>query len=243
MAAPRARAAAVVEPLPEQPQLSIIIPVLNEADCLDQNLARLFALPAVHNHCEVIVSDGGSGDQSLEIAQGYPCQIVHSDAGRATQLNTARRIAGGRILLFLHADSSLPPDFSRVLDSRAAWGFYRLRLADRGFAFRVIEKAINLRTRTSRIAGGDQGLFFESLFFDSIGGFPEIPLMEDIAICKLARRRARPAIIETEITTSGRRWREYGIVKTVLLMWSLRFAFWLGADPGRLHKFYYPERG
>ncbi len=233
----------MAEPLPDEPRISIIIPVLNEADCLDQNLAKLFALDWVTDHCEVIISDGGSEDGSLDIARRYACRIVHSGRGRAEQMNTASHQAEGTFLLFLHADSTLPEDFGLRMDADAQWGFFRLRLSGNSIVYRVIESSINLRTRFSRVAGGDQGLYFDRHFFASINGYPKIPLMEDIAICKLARRQAKPMIIASRITSSCRRWRKKGIIITICLMWSLRLAYWLGADPGRLYKIYYPQRG
>ena len=221
------------------PKLSIIIPVLNEAGCLDQCLGRLFATPWVTNHCEVIVCDGGSRDDSLAIAAGYHCRILHSDAGRALQMNRGAAAARGRQLLFLHADSALPTDLNEKFTSTASWGFFRLRLNDDDAVFRMIESAINLRSRFTRVAGGDQGLFFERSFFESLGAYPEIPLMEDIAICKSARRLARPKVIGSPIRSSSRRWNDNGILKTILLMWSLRLAYWLGVNPARLHRIYY----
>ncbi len=243
MAAPPARAAAVAGPLPEQPALSIIIPVLNEADCLDRTLTELFSRDWVKNHCEVIVSDGGSADASLDIARRYPCSIVASATGRALQMNAAAARAQAPRLLFLHADSQLPGEAAELLHNDMPWGFFHLRLSGRQPVFRLIETAINLRSGTSRVASGDQGLFFDRDFFDALGGYPQISLMEDIAITKNARKRTAPLVIKSPIVTSSRRWQQRGVVKTVLLMWWLRFAFWLGADPDRLHKFYYPQRG
>ena len=233
----------MAEPLPDHLQFSIIIPVLNEAAFLDQSLARLFALDGVANGCEVIICDGGSEDESLEIAGRYPCRIVHSSAGRAVQMNTASRSARGQYLLFLHADSTLPASFFELFDTRSEWGFFRLRLTGHSVVYRVIEWAINLRTRLSRVAGGDQCLYFDRHFFQSLGGYPEIPLMEDIAISKKARRNTKPAIIDAAVTSSARRWQDNGVATTVFLMWTLRLAFWLGVDPDRLHKIYYPQRG
>jgi rSAM/selenodomain-associated transferase 2 len=224
-------------------QLSIIIPVLNEADSLDQNLSGLFSRRWVLDDCEVILCDGGSEDNSVEIAGRYPCRIVHSAAGRATQMNQGAAVARGRYLLFLHADSILPAVLDCRFPGEARWGHFRLRLDNEAFVYRVIEFAINLRSRVTRVAGGDQGLFFVRDFFNDLGAFPSIPLMEDIAICKLARREARPEIIESAMHSSGRRWQNNGVVKTILLMWSLRLAFWLGVDPARLHRLYYPQRG
>jgi rSAM/selenodomain-associated transferase 2 len=233
----------VAELLPDNPQFSIIIPVLNEAAYLDHSLARLFALEGVADLCEVIICDGGSEDESLEIVKQYDCRIIHSDAGRARQMNIASQAAGGEFLLFLHADSSLPENFINSFDASAEWGFFRLRLNGDSFIYRVIESAINLRTRLSQVAGGDQGLFFKRRFFQSLDGYPKIPLMEDVAICKMARCKAKPVIIDTAITSSSRRWQENGIIRTVLLMWTLRLAFWFGVDPQRLHKIYYPQQG
>ena len=229
-------------PLPDQPRISIIIPVLNETSRLDQTLTRLFRTPGVSDHCEVIVCDGGSEDNSLEVIRRYPCQITHSSSGRAMQMNTGAKKARGKWLLFLHADSVLPNNFINAISTSSEWGFFRLRLNDEAFVYRIIESAINLRSRFSKVAGGDQGLYFNRSFFESLNGFPQIPLMEDIAICKSARRRASPEFIPAALTSSNRRWREQGIAKTVLLMWSLRLAYWLGVDPKRLHRIYYPSR-
>jgi rSAM/selenodomain-associated transferase 2 len=227
----------------KQPQLSIIIPVLNEAECLDQSLDGLFALPWVTNRCEVIVCDGGSHDDSLAIAASYGCRIVQSEASRARQMNSGARAALGQQLLFLHADSTLPTGLDENLLFSASWGFFRLRLNDEAAVFRMIEAAINLRSRFTRVAGGDQGLFFERNFFESLGAYPEIPLMEDIAICKSARRLAQAVIIESPIRSSSRRWHNNGVIKTIVLMWLLRLAYWLGVNPARLHRIYYPQGG
>ena len=243
MAAPPVRAAVVAGLLTDRPRLSIVIPVLNEAGCLAQTLESLFADPWLRRHAEILVSDGGSSDGSLEIAARYPCEIVRGAPGRALQMNAAGERARGERLLFLHADSRLPAELGEVMEAPAKWGFFRLRLSGDRRSLRVIESAINLRSAITGVAGGDQGLFFERRFFASLGGFTRIPLMEDIAICKQARRLAAPLIVHRRITTSSRRWRRRGVIKTVLLMWWLRFAFWLGADPDRLHRIYYPREG
>ena len=229
--------------MPDNPRLSIIIPVLNEADCLDGCLARLFAECPAEDGFEVIVCDGGSVDGSPQIASRYPCRVEHSEAGRALQMNRGASVARGRQLLFLHADSILPANAFEQIRGEARWGFFRLRLDGEAKAYRVIETAINLRSRLTSVAGGDQALYFERDFFQSLGAYPAIPLMEDIAICKAARRRAEPGIVDSALTTSSRRWQSNGLVRTVLLMWSLRLAYWLGVSPGRLHRIYYPQRG
>ena len=263
MAAPQARAAVVAEPLtdarpgpladilpdplpdalPEPALLSIIIPILNEAECLDKSLSRLFEDPWIARNGEVIICDGGSRDDSLAIANRYPCRIVHSTAGRALQMNKGAEIARGLQLLFLHADSVLPDKLGEQFPATAPWGYFHLRLDDKAVVYRIIESAINLRSRVTRVAGGDQGLFFRRDFFYSLGAFPAIPLMEDIAICKLARRQAKPLMIPSPVQSSSRRWQNNGVIKTILLMWSLRLAYWLGVDPDRLHRIYYPRQG
>lgn len=242
MAAPRARVAVAAEPLPDPLAVSIVIPVLNEAGCLDQSLKRLFASPLVEEGCEVIVCDGGSHDGSLEIARRHDCRVLAATPGRAEQMNRGAEIAQGQLLLFLHADSELPADL-RQLPKDADWGFFRLQLDHPARVFRLIESAINLRSRITRVAGGDQGLFFRRDFFERLGAFPTIPLMEDVAICKSARCLAPPLVIQSPVKTSSRRWQQRGVVKTILLMWSLRLAYWLGVDPIRLHRIYYPQRG
>ena len=231
------------DPLPDPALLSIVIPVLNEAECLDKSLARLFENPWIARNCEVIICDGGSRDDSLEIAQRYPCRIVHSAAGRALQMNKAAEIARAYQLLFLHADSVLPANFGAQFPPAAPWGYFKLRLDDNAAVYRIIESAINIRSRLTRVAGGDQGLFFTREFFYRLGAFPAIPLMEDVAICKLARQQAKPLMISSPVRSSSRRWQNNGVLKTILLMWSLRLAYWLGVDPGRLHRIYYPQRG
>ncbi|MEM7562278.1 MAG: TIGR04283 family arsenosugar biosynthesis glycosyltransferase [Pseudomonadota bacterium] len=219
--------------------VSIIIPVLNEAEVLEESLQKLFEIPSVAESCEVIVCDGGSEDGTLEIASKFPCTCLQSSPGRAQQMNHGAASSNAPVLLFLHADSYLPTHFIHSLSHD--WGFFPVRLSGTTFVFRIIETFINLRTRLTRVAGGDQGLFFRRPFFEDIGGFPEIPLMEDIAISKRARQLKPPGISDQKILTSSRRWQKHGVIRTVLLMWSLRFAYWRGSDPEQLHKRYYQQ--
>ncbi len=228
---------------PDTPAVSIIVPVLNEADRIGDLLDDLYARQAIASACEVIVSDGGSDDETRAIAARYPCRLISSRAGRAAQMNAAAEMARGRLLLFLHADSVLPEAFDPATALDAPWGFFRLRLDGGAPIYRIIESMINWRTRLTHIAGGDQGLYFGRDFYDSIGRFPDIALMEDIEISKRARQRAKPAIIEKPITSSSRRWQQRGVLKTITLMWCLRLAYCFGVDPARLHRLYYPERG
>ncbi|MFT4607528.1 MAG: rSAM/selenodomain-associated transferase 2/rSAM/selenodomain-associated transferase 1 [Urechidicola sp.] len=221
--------------------ISIIIPVLNEASHLKQNLQRLFARLDGLTSVEVIICDGGSTDHSVQIAHLFPCQVTTSPPGRAHQMNAASKLAMGNWLLFLHADTVLPADWTSQLTNDRQWGFFSVQLSGQHWFFRVIEKAINLRSRWSSIGTGDQTLFFERTFFASLQGFPPIPIMEDIAICKKARRVHKPSIALDPVVTSSRRWEKNGITKTIILMWRLRLSYWLGVDPVRLREIYYPN--
>jgi rSAM/selenodomain-associated transferase 2 len=239
MAAQRDRAAAAGEHLPEfsGKSVSIIIPVYNEASQLDGSLKKLFD-GLESSEIEVILSDGGSTDNTLLIAKQYPCKTLSSEIGRARQMNTASHHANGEFLLFLHADSSLPDDWLKQVKASQNWGFFPVKLSGRHWLLRIIETAINLRSRASKVATGDQGLYFRKSFFIDLKGFADIPIMEDVAISKRARGVSKPCIGRNPVVTSSRRWEQNGIVKTVLLMWGLRFAFWLGISPHRLHRIY-----
>lgn len=244
MVVPQDRAVAAVEHLPENQDscVSIIIPVFNEAANLQQNLQRLFELLQADPQVEVIVCDGGSKDSTTTIARQFPCKVINSAPGRARQMNTASRVASGTWLVFLHADSQLPANWKQSVINAGDWGFFPLKLSGQRWPFRIIEYAICLRSSLSKVATGDQGLFFRRAFFDQLKAFSEIPLMEDIAISKKARRLAKPSIADQVIITSSRRWEQQGIIRTLLLMWALRFAYWLGVSPERLQRFYYPRQ-
>ena len=233
------REVVVAEPLAEKISTSIIIPVLNEAEHLSQNLTELFQSINSRSDIEVIVSDGGSVDNTCNLVRKFPCRLVHSDSGRAIQMNAGADIAQGERLLFLHADSRLPSTFCDNFSGKAKWGFFQVKLSGSPFLFRVIETMIIIRSTITGIAGGDQGLFFDKAFFNQIGRYPSIPLMEDIAICKLARRHGKPQVCKPKIITSSRRWQKHGIARTILTMWMLRFAFYIGVSPQKLHKIYY----
>lgn len=222
--------------------ISVIIPVFNEASNLKQNLQRLFASFEGDSSVEVIVCDGGSTDHSIQIASQFPCQVTTSSPGRALQMNTVSELATGEWLLFLHADTSLPVDWVSQLDNDFQWGFFPIQLSGKHWFFRIIETAINIRSRLSSIGTGDQALFFRRVFFTSLQGFPLIPIMEDISICNKARQIHKPSISAKPVITSSRRWEQNGIIKTIILMWGLRLAYWLGVSPIRLHKIYYPKQ-
>lgn len=223
------------------PPLSIIIPVLNEAAGIGETLAALQPLRA--RGCEVIVADGGSIDGSTEIARPLADRVVASDRGRARQQNAGAAVASGDVLLFLHADTRLPEGADRrVIDglreSGRGWGRFDVRLTGRHPVLRVIERMIGVRSRLSGIATGDQAIFVRRDVFERAGGFPDIPLMEDVALSKTLRRLGPPLCLRETVLTSSRRWEERGIFHTVFLMWRLRLAYWLGADPADLARRY-----
>ena len=222
--------------------LSVIIPTLNESNSLSDALQALFATMGKDAEFEIILCDGGSRDDSLEQADHFPVTILNTSRGRAQQMNAGARQARGEWLVFLHVDTRLPDSWmSDINNCGSAWGRFDVRLSGTHWLFRVIEQAMNYRSRITAVATGDQVLFFRRDFFWHIGGYPDIPLMEDIAISKSARSHERPACLPQRVITSSRRWERKGIIRTMLLMWSLRLAYWLGVKPETLHRLYYPE--
>ena len=224
------------------PRLSIIIPVIDEAERLAITLPSLASLRRAGH--EIIVVDGGSRDNTRERVASLVDRVLITGRGRARQMNAGAAASDGDVLLFLHADSVLPNDAEAAIAQAlglSCWGRFDVRLWGRERAFRVIETFMNLRSRLTGIATGDQAIFVEREAFRQVGGYPDIPLMEDVAICRLLKAIASPACLRQRVVTSARRWRGNGIVRTVFLMWRLRLAFALGADPARLARRY--ERG
>ena len=222
-----------VKPAPGR-ALSIVIPVLDEAAAIGTTLERLAPLRA--RGVEVIVVDGGSRDGTAALARAGADAVVDAARGRARQMNAGAAIARGDVLLFLHADTWLPDDADRlVLDAIAAgasWGRFDVRIIGRHPMLRVVAGAMNLRSRLTGIATGDQAIFVRRALFEGIGGFPDQPLMEDIELSLRLRRTARPACLRARVQTSGRRWETRGVWRTILLMWRLRWRYWRG-EPAR----------
>ncbi|HEX5056041.1 MAG TPA: TIGR04283 family arsenosugar biosynthesis glycosyltransferase [Gammaproteobacteria bacterium] len=220
--------------------LSIVIPVLNEAENIQTALRRLQNLRR-RGH-EVIVVDGGSSDQTSLLAADLADRILSAPCGRALQMNRGAAASNGEILLFLHADTELPTDCDRLiaqaLADKCGWGRFDIRLSGHHPLFRVIAACINWRSRISGIATGDQAIFVSRALFEQAGGFPAIPLMEDIALSRRLRDYRRPHCLSARAVTSSRRWERHGILKTVILMWWLRFRYFFGADPDKLARIY-----
>ncbi|MBI2311741.1 MAG: TIGR04283 family arsenosugar biosynthesis glycosyltransferase [Betaproteobacteria bacterium] len=226
---------------PAVSRISIIIPTLDEAERIGDTLARLAPFRA--RGCEVIVADGGSRDETRSIAAPLADRLVVAPRGRATQMNAGARAASGTALLFLHADSALPADADRlILDGLAtggkSWGRFDVRLTGRHPLLRVVERLMNWRSRATGICTGDQGLFVTRARFEAAGGFPEIALMEDVALSRALKCFGRPLCLAQPIITSSRRWERNGVLRTVLLMWRLRLAYFFGANPERLARTY-----
>lgn len=225
-------------------KISIIIPMLNEAPGILRILSSL--QPLRRKGHEVIVVDGGSDDQSFSMATPLSDKVIRSPRGRSRQMNTGATLSTGDILLFLHADCFLPDHADRLIvdgvnDRHRLWGRFNMKFSGKHPLLRVIAFLMDWRSRLSCIATGDQGIFVRRDVFEKIGGFPEIDLMEDIALCKLLKKHGRPLCLRQRITTSSRRWEEKGLFRTVLLMWFLRCAYFFKADPKRLVKLYYRQ--
>jgi rSAM/selenodomain-associated transferase 2 len=224
--------------------ISIIMPVLNEGDGLEATLQSLQPLRA-RGH-EVIVADGGSRDRSLTIARRNADRVVMSGAGRALQMNAGAEYAKHEILLFLHADTQLPEAADALVQAALApqaarWGRFDLRLDHPHPVYRLIETSINWRSHISGVATGDQAIFVEREYFERVGCYDRLPLMEDVTLSKKLLHFARPARITTPVVSSARRWEQGGVLRTILLMWQLRTAFFFGADPFRLAERYRPH--
>ncbi len=225
-------------------KLSIIIPCLNEAQNIATTLHRL--QKARNRGHEIILCDGGSRDNTVKISQPLVDHLLNTAAGRATQMNAGAHIAKGNVLCFLHADTLAPENIDEIIlnaftvsSHRKVWGFFTIKLSSSRWPFRIIEWLINKRSCITKIASGDQGIFIKKSTFQKLSGYTEIPLMEDINISKHLKKLSHPVCIKSSpLITSSRRWEKHGIIRTVLLMWRLRFAYFCGAPADTLSKVY-----
>jgi rSAM/selenodomain-associated transferase 2 len=222
---------------PLAPALSIILPVLNEAALIKARLLALAPLRAAG--AQVIVADGGSADDTGATAAPHCDAVIAAPRGRASQMNAGALQARGEVLLFLHADTRLPEGaMALVLDglaqTGAAWGRFDVRIEGRSRLLPLIAALMNLRSRLTGIATGDQAFFIRRDAFEALGGFPDIALMEDVAMSGALKAISPPLCLRAKVVTSGRRWDQNGALRTILLMWRLRLAYWRGANPDDL---------
>lgn len=221
-------------------ELSIILPVLNEAQGIALTLQAL--APLRMRGVQVIVVDGGSQDDTVAQARPLADHVLVSPKGRARQMNAGAAWATGASLLFLHADTRLPvyadEQVASAIRADALWGRFDVAINGASPMLRVVAILMNLRSRHTGIATGDQGIFVRADSFAYIGGFPDQPLMEDIEISKRLKHLAPPACLRARVVTSGRRWETHGVWRTIVLMWHLRWRYWRGESPEQLKRAY-----
>ncbi|HEY1364117.1 MAG TPA: TIGR04283 family arsenosugar biosynthesis glycosyltransferase [Xanthobacteraceae bacterium] len=222
-------------------KLSIIMPVLDEGEAFAAALDGLVHLRALG--VELIVVDGGSRDATIQRARLRADRVISAPRGRASQMNAGAAKASGNVLLFLHADTRLPRHADHVVlngleRSGRAWGRFDVAIEGRHPLLPLIGMLMSIRSRLTGIATGDQAIFVKQEAFKSVAGFPAIPLMEDIELCKRLKRIGPPLCLRERVVTSGRRWQRHGVLATMLLMWRLRLAYFFGADPAELAREY-----
>jgi rSAM/selenodomain-associated transferase 2 len=227
----------------EAEKISIIIPVLNEANTINGVLARILGASNV----EVIVVDGGSQDETVALAQSVGVKVIAVTGGRASQMNAGAAVATGSILLFLHADTHLPPAFDTLVrqalqNTGAIAGAFELRIDAELWGIRVIEKMVNWRSRFLSLPYGDQAIFLKASIFKEIGGFPNLPIMEDFELMRYLKRYGKIAIAPAPVLTSGRRWQKLGVVRTTLINQLIIISYFLGVPPAKLARWYRQRR-
>jgi len=223
--------------------LSVIVPVLNEEITVEATLQALVALAPY----EIIIVDGGSRDRTREICGRFAVEVLSSERGRARQMNFGARRASGDVLLFLHADTRLPESALRDIDAalsdpRYLGGRFDVELPGAHWMFKMIAALINYRSRATKIGTGDQALFVRRDIFDLIGGYPDIPLMEDIVFCRALKGMGNIACLRSRVVTSARRWERDGVWRTILRMWMVKLCYFAGVSPSRLKQFYADTR-
>jgi rSAM/selenodomain-associated transferase 2/rSAM/selenodomain-associated transferase 1 len=238
------QAAEITPPREDSKQISVIIPTLNEADKIRKTLANL----KNYQGTEIIVADGGSQDETVEIAKSMGARVLESFPSKATQMNAGADEASAGVLLFLHADTLLPEEFEKYVlvtlaRDKVAAGAFSLGIKSDAGGLRFIERVANWRSRFFQLPYGDQALFISRDLFYEIGGFPDIPIMEDFELIRRLKRRGKIVILPESVQTSPRRWLNYGILKTWLLNQFIVLAYCLGISPQRLSRWYNREKG
>lgn len=228
----------------ESVALSVVIPTLNEEAGIATAVARAWGLEPV----DVIVADGGSGDATIERATGAAAVVVEAPCGRGSQLNAGAARAEGDVLLFLHADCWLDPDagsqiIQSLADGSVAWGAFRQAIDGRGVAYRWLESGNAFRARRLRLPYGDQAVFVRRAVFESVGGFADVPLMEDVDFARRMRRHPAPALLPGPVHASARRWKRNGVVCQTVCNWAFLAMWRMGVPPERLAKWYRPHSG
>lgn len=221
--------------------LSVIIPVLNEATQIAEVLTALEPLRI--RGCEIIIVDGGSHDGTSGLAQPFADLVLAAPRGRGAQMNVGAAAARGEVLMFLHADTRLPDNADLLIAeglarTRRCWGRFDVKIAGRPWLLRIVASGMNMRSRATGIATGDQAMFVTRAAFAQAGGFLDIPIMEDIALSRQLKKLSAPLCLPQKVITSGRRWEKHGVARTIITMWILRAAYWRGADPAALARRY-----
>jgi rSAM/selenodomain-associated transferase 2/rSAM/selenodomain-associated transferase 1 len=223
----------------ESPRISVIIPAMDEADYIGATLR------AVKSACdiEILVADGGSSDATATIAEAVGARVLPYKPGRARQANAAAQLACGQVLLFLHADTRVPLGWDQIIEEAMAdpgtiAGVFSFGVDIGGFSMRLFTKVANFRARWLHRPYGDQGLFLRKSTFEQLGGFPDIPIMDDLEIVRRLARLGRIVVVPTPAITSGRRWRRYGIWRTMWVNQICVIAYLLGVSPYRIARWY-----
>ena len=224
-------------------KISVIVPVLNEEYSIAATLQAL--VPLVPH--EIFIVDGGSSDRTREIAARFQVKVISSQRGRAPQMNRGAGEASGDVLLFLHADTRLPPtafaDIAGALsDRRYLGGRFDVELDGKHWLLPLVGRMISYRSRVSKVGTGDQGIFVRREVFERMRGFQDIPLMEDIAFCRALKRLGGVACLRSRVVTSARRWEVDGVWRTIGRMWTLKLLYFAGVSPARLKQFYADTR-
>jgi len=223
--------------------ISVIVPVLNEEKTIAASLQALLTLTPY----EIIIADGGSADRTLELAGPFPVKVISSERGRGRQMNRGAAEARGDVLLFLHADTRLPASALNDIDAalnepRYVGGRFDVELAGDHWLLPLVGRLISYRSRLSKVATGDQALFVRREVFERMGGFPDMPLLEDIAFCRTLKRLGDVACLRSRVVTSARRWEVDGVWRTIFTMWIIKLLYFAGVSPARLKQFYADTR-